>query len=115
LILSRIFVVATRDLHGPDCWVAQIISRFGSGQVARVILGFGLGSTDDVRVGPGHTDDIRVWVGPGSTYNIFGLGPGQIALGPGKILKFRPVQTSNSHTNIVDIAVFHCMTTCLMS
>jgi hypothetical protein len=53
LILSRIFVVATRDLHGPDCRVAQIIFRFGSGQVARVILGLGSGSTDDIRVRAG--------------------------------------------------------------
>jgi hypothetical protein len=41
-------------------------------QVARVMFGFG----------------------PGSTYNIFGLGPGRAGsgrAGSGKILKFRPV------------------------
>jgi hypothetical protein len=43
LILSRIFVVATRDPHGPDCRVAQIIFRFGPDQVARVIFRLGPG------------------------------------------------------------------------
>jgi hypothetical protein len=50
LNLSTIFVVATRDLHGPDCRVAQIIFRFGSGQLAQVIFRFGSDSTDNIRV-----------------------------------------------------------------
>jgi hypothetical protein len=44
-------------------------------QVARVIFWFGSGSTDYMRVG----------VGPGSTYNIFGLGPGRAELPSGRV------------------------------
>jgi hypothetical protein len=43
------------------------------------------GSTSNIRVGPDRADDDRVWVGPNFP-----------RAGSGKILKFRPVQTSSS-------------------
>jgi hypothetical protein len=66
-ILSRIFIVATRDLQGPDGQVAQIIFRFRSGQISNTIY------------------SNSNWVGPNCLW-----------AGPGKILKFRPVQTSTA-------------------
>jgi hypothetical protein len=80
LILSRIFVVATRDLHRPDGQVAQMVFGFGSGLVAHAMFGFGSGLVAHVMFGFGSGLVAHAMFGFGSglvAHVMFGFGSGR--------------------------------------